>query len=309
MSKIYSSITELIGHTPLVHLSRFEKNYQLPINLLGKVESINPSGSSKDRIALEMIEEAERKGLLNKDSVVIEPTSGNAGVSIAMVSIARGYKVIITMPDSMSIERRNMLKAFGAELVLTEGAKGMKGSIDKAYELKSLYPNSFIPGQFENKSNPLAHFKTTGPEIWDDTEGKVDVFISGVGTGGTISGVGEFLKSKNPNIKIIAVEPEGSPILSKGKAGPHKIQGIGAGFIPKTLNTDIYDEVIAISNEDSFATGKAFTRMEGIFVGISSGAVLHAAKIISQRPEFNEKNVVVLLADSGDRYLSTQLFI
>ncbi len=309
MPKIYSSIIELIGHTPLVRLSRFEKANQIDATLLGKVESFNPSGSLKDRIAWEMIDAAEKNGKLKPDSVIIEPTSGNAGVSLAMVAVSRGYKVIITMPDSMSIERRNMLKAFGAELVLTEGSLGMRGSIDKAFELAKMYKNSYIPGQFENNSNPDAHYKSTGPEIWNDTEGNIDCLICGVGTGGSISGTAMYLKEKNPNIKVIAVEPAGSPILTKGKAGPHKIQGIGAGFIPKTMNTKIYDEVIAVSDKDAFVTGKFLTQSEGIFAGISSGAVMHAAKIVSQRPEFKNKVIVIILPDSGDRYLSTPLFV
>lgn len=309
MSKIYSSITELIGNTPMVRLSRFEKDNHLNATLLGKVEFFNPSGSVKDRIALEMIEAAEKNGVLKKDSVVIEPTSGNAGVSLAMVAASRGYRVVITMPDSMSIERRNLLKAYGAELVLTEGAKGMKGAISKANELAKTYKNSFIPGQFENQSNPDAHFKTTGPEIWNETDGKVDCFIAGVGTGGTITGTAEFLKKQNPDIKVIAVEPEGSPFITKGKAGPHKIQGIGAGFIPRTLDIKLCDEIFAVSDKDSYATAQDFTRSEGIFVGISSGAALYAAKIVAQRPEYQGKNIVILLPDSGDRYLSTPMFI
>ena len=308
MSKIYQKITDLIGGTPLLELANYEKKNNLEATVLGKLEYFNPAGSVKDRIAKAMIEDAEEKGILKKGSVIIEPTSGNTGIGLASVAAARGYKIIITMPETMSIERRNLLKAYGAELVLTDGAKGMKGAIAKAEELASELPNSFIAGQFTNPVNPATHKATTGPEIWNDTEGKVDIFIAGVGTGGTLSGVGEYLKSQNPNVKIVAVEPATSPVLSKGTAGPHKIQGIGAGFVPDTLNTDIYDEIIAVENEDAFATGKAFPKQEGVLVGISSGAALWAAKELAKRPENKGKTIVALLPDTGVRYLSTPLF-
>lgn len=308
MSKIYQKITDLIGGTPLLELANYEKKNNLEATVLGKLEYFNPAGSVKDRIAKAMVDEAEQEGKLKEGSVIIEPTSGNTGIGLASVAAARGYKIIITMPETMSIERRNLLKAYGAELVLTDGAKGMKGAIAKAEELASELPNSFIAGQFTNPVNPATHKATTGPEIWNDTEGKVDIFIAGVGTGGTLSGVGEYLKSQNPNVKVVAVEPATSPVLSKGTAGPHKIQGIGAGFVPDTLNTDIYDEIIAVENEDAFATGKAFPKQEGVLVGISSGAALWAAKELAKRPENKGKTIVALLPDTGDRYLSTPLF-
>ena len=308
MAKIYESVTELIGRTPLLEAKNFAKNRNINAKLITKLEYFNPAGSVKDRIALAMIEDAEKKGLLKEGSVIIEPTSGNTGIGLASIAAARGYRIILTMPETMSVERRNLLKAYGAELSLTEGAKGMKGAIAKAEELAKETPNSFIPGQFVNPANPDVHRNTTGPEIWEDTEGEVDIFIAGVGTGGTVTGVGEFLKSKNPAIKVIAVEPAASPVLSKGEAGPHKIQGIGAGFVPETLNTSIYDEIITIENEDAFTTGRAFAHEEGILVGISSGAALHAAEIIAARPENAGKNIVILLPDTGDRYLSTPLF-
>lgn len=308
MSKIYQKITDLIGGTPLLELANYEKKNNLEATVLGKLEYFNPAGSVKDRIAKAMVDEAEQEGKLKEGSVIIEPTSGNTGIGLASVAAARGYKIIITMPETMSIERRNLLKAYGAELVLTDGAKGMKGAIAKAEELASELPNSFIAGQFTNPVNPATHKATTGPEIWNDTEGKVDIFVAGVGTGGTLSGVGEYLKSQNPNVKIVAVEPATSPVLSKGTAGPHKIQGIGAGFVPDTLNTDIYDEIIAVENEDAFATGKAFPKQEGVLVGISSGAALWAAKELAKRPENKGKTIVALLPDTGDRYLSTPLF-
>ena len=309
MSKVINSALELIGNTPLLNASRYAKNAGIEgVTLLTKLEYLNPAGSVKDRVALAMIEDAEKKGELKPGAMIIEPTSGNTGIGLASVAAARGYKIIITMPETMSIERRNLLKAYGAELVLTDGAKGMKGAIAKAEELASELPNSFIAGQFTNPVNPATHKATTGPEIWNDTEGKVDIFIAGVGTGGTLSGVGEYLKSQNPNVKVVAVEPATSPVLSKGTAGPHKIQGIGAGFVPDTLNTDIYDEIIAVENEDAFATGKAFPKQEGVLVGISSGAALWAAKELAKRPENKGKTIVALLPDTGDRYLSTPLF-
>ena len=308
MSKIYQSVTELIGNTPLLEAKKFSAAESISAKILAKLEYFNPAGSVKDRIAKAMIEKAERDGLLKPDSVIIEPTSGNTGIGLASVAVAKGYRAILTMPETMSVERRNLLKAYGAEIVLTEGSKGMKGAIAKANELADEIENSFIPSQFTNLENPKIHFETTGPEIWNDTDGKVDAFIAGVGTGGTVSGVGKFLKSKNPDIKIFAVEPETSPVLSKGTAGAHKIQGIGAGFVPETLDTKIYDEVIPISNEDAFEFGRKFARTEGILVGISAGAALAAAVKISKRADFAGKNIVVLLPDTGDRYLSTDLF-
>lgn len=306
--KTYQTITDLIGHTPLLELTNTEKEEQLSATLLGKLEYFNPAGSVKDRIAKAMIDEAEAKGLLKPDSVLIEPTSGNTGIGLASVAAARGYRLIITMPETMSVERRNLMKAYGAELVLTEGAKGMKGAIEKADELAVQIPNSFIPSQFTNPDNPAAHKKTTGVEIWEDTDGKVDIFVAGVGTGGTISGVGAYLKEQNPNVKIVAVEPKTSPVLSEGFAGSHKIQGIGAGFIPETLNTDIYDEVIAVENEDAFETGRKIARNEGVLVGISSGAAVWAAIQLANRPENKGKVIVALLPDTGERYLSTPMF-
>lgn len=309
MAKIIESSLELIGNTPLLKLNNYSKKAGVnQATLLAKLEYLNPAGSVKDRIALAMIEDAEHKGLLKPGATIIEPTSGNTGIGLAAVASAKGYKAILTLPDTMSVERRNLLKAYGAEIVLTEGAKGMKGAIAKADELNRSIPGSVILGQFVNPANPEIHRKTTGPEIWDQTDGNVDIFVAGVGTGGTLSGVGEYLKSKNANVKIVAVEPATSPVLTKGIAGPHKIQGIGAGFIPDTLNVKIYDEVIAIENEDAFAEGKKFAVSEGILVGISSGAALKAASILAARPENEGKNIVVLLPDSGDRYLSTALF-
>ena len=309
MTKIIESALELIGKTPLMRLNNYAKKTGVTnATLLAKLEYLNPAGSVKDRVALAMIEDAEKKGLLKPGATIIEPTSGNTGIGLAAVAAAKGYKAILTLPDTMSVERRNLLKAYGAEIVLTEGAKGMKGAIAKAEELNKEIQGSIILGQFVNPANPKAHKETTGPEIWDQTDGKVDIFVAGVGTGGTLSGVGEFLKSKNPNVKIVAVEPATSPVLSKGTAGAHQIQGIGAGFVPDTLNTKIYDEVIAIENEDAFTEGKNFAVSEGILVGISSGAALKAASILAARPENKGKNIVVLLPDSGDRYLSTPLF-
>ena len=305
---IYKSALDLVGNTPLLEVTHFEKDNNLEATVLVKLEYFNPAGSVKDRIAKAIIEDAEKKGKLKPDSVIIEPTSGNTGIGLASVAAAKGYRLIITMPETMSVERRNLMKAYGAELVLTDGAKGMKGAIAKANELAEEIPNSFIAGQFTNPVNPATHKATTGPEIWNDTEGKVDIFIAGVGTGGTLSGVGEYLKSKNPDVKIVAVEPATSPVLSKGTAGPHKIQGIGAGFVPDTLNTKIYDEIITVENEDAFATGKAFPKQEGVLVGISSGAALWAAKELAKRPENKGKTIVALLPDTGDRYLSTPLF-
>lgn len=306
--KTYQTITDLIGHTPLLELTNTEKAEQLSATLLGKLEYFNPAGSVKDRIAKAMIDEAEAKGLLKPDSVLIEPTSGNTGIGLASVAAARGYRLVITMPETMSVERRNLMKAYGAELVLTEGTKGMKGAIEKANELAEQIPNSFIPSQFTNPDNPAAHKKTTGVEIWEDTDGKVDIFVAGVGTGGTISGVGAYLKEQNSNIKIVAVEPKASPVLSKGFAGAHKIQGIGAGFIPETLCTDIYDEIIAVENEDAFETGRKIARNEGVLVGISSGAAIWAAIQLAKRPENKGKVIVALLPDTGERYLSTPMF-
>lgn len=306
--KIVQKITDLIGHTPLLELTHTEQEEQLQATLLGKLEYFNPAGSVKDRIARAMIDEAEEQGLLHPDSVLIEPTSGNTGIGLASVAAARGYRLIITMPETMSVERRNLMKAYGAELVLTEGAKGMKGAIEKADELAVQIPNSFIPSQFTNPANPEAHKKTTGVEIWDDTDGKVDIFVAGVGTGGTISGVGAYLKEQNPNVKIVAVEPKSSPVLSEGFAGAHKIQGIGAGFVPETLDTKIYDEVIAVENEAAFETGRKIARNEGVLVGISSGAAVWAAIQLAKRPENKDKVIVALLPDTGERYLSTPMF-
>ena len=308
MSKIYKSIADLVGHTPLVELVNFNKNNKLGAKIIAKVEGFNPAGSAKDRIAKSIIEDYEAKGILKKGSTIIEPTSGNTGIGLAAIAASRGYRLIITLPETMSVERRNLIKAYGAELVLTEGSKGMKGAIAKAEELHNEIPNSVIAGQFVNPANPKAHRETTGPEIWEDTDGDVDIFVAGVGTGGTITGVGEFLKSKNPNIKIVAVEPETSPVLSKGVAGAHKIQGIGAGFVPDTLNTSIYDEIIAVPNEEAFKTGAELVKSDGVFIGISSGAALYAAKLLAQREENKGKTIVVLLPDNGDRYLSTPLF-
>lgn len=306
--KIVQKITDLIGHTPLLELTHTEQEEQLQATLLGKLEYFNPAGSVKDRIAKAMIDEAEEQGLLHPDSVLIEPTSGNTGIGLASVAAARGYRLIITMPETMSVERRNLMKAYGAELVLTEGAKGMKGAIEKADELAVQIPNSFIPSQFTNPANPEAHKKTTGVEIWDDTNGKVDIFVAGVGTGGTISGVGAYLKEQNSNVKIVAVEPKSSPVLSEGFAGAHKIQGIGAGFVPETLDTKIYDEVIAVENEAAFETGRKIARNEGVLVGISSGAAVWAAIQLAKRPENKGKVIVALLPDTGERYLSTPMF-
>ena len=306
MSKIYTSADQLIGHTPLLELTHIEEG--LGAKILGKLEYFNPAGSVKDRIAKAMIDEAEKSGKLKKGAVIIEPTSGNTGIGLASVAAARGYRIIIVMPETMSVERRQLMKAYGAELVLTEGAKGMKGAIAKADELAKEIPNSFIPGQFVNPANPAAHKATTGPEIWEDTDGKVDIFVAGVGTGGTVSGVGEYLKEKNPNVKVVAVEPASSPVLSKGVAGSHKIQGIGAGFVPDTLNTKVYDEIIAVENEAAFEAGREIGKKEGVLVGISSGAALWAAKELAKRPENKGKTIVALLPDTGDRYLSTALF-
>ena len=305
---IYRRITDLIGGTPLLELVNYERKNKLEATLLAKLEYFNPAGSIKDRIAMAMLDDAEAKGLLKPGAVIIEPTSGNTGIGLAAVGASRGYRVILTMPETMSVERRNLLKAYGAELVLTDGSKGMKGAIAKAQELAEATPGSFIPGQFTNPANPEIHRRTTGPEIWADTEGKVDIFVAGVGTGGTITGVGEYLKSQNPNVKIVAVEPAGSPVLSQGRSGPHKIQGIGAGFVPETLNTAVYDEVIAVENDAAFAVGREIARTEGILVGISSGAALYAATELAKRPENKGKVIVALLPDTGDRYLSTPLF-
>lgn len=305
---VYTSIDQLIGNTPLLEFSNIEKNLDLKAKVLVKLEYFNPAGSVKDRIAKAMLDDAEAAGKLNKDSVIIEPTSGNTGVGLASVAAARGYRLIITMPETMSVERRLLMKAYGAELVLTDGAKGMKGAIAKAEELTAEIPNSFIAGQFTNPANPQAHIKTTGPEIWNDTEGKVDVFVAGVGTGGTVTGVGKYLKSQNPDVKVVAVEPASSPVLSKGTAGAHKIQGIGAGFVPDTLDTSVYDEVIAVENDEAFETGRLVGHSEGVLVGISSGAAVWAAIELAKRPENEGKTIVALLADTGERYLSTPLF-
>ena len=305
---VYQKITDLIGGTPILKLNNYSSKHNLGANVFAKLEYFNPAGSVKDRIAKAMIDDAEAKGLLKPGATIIEPTSGNTGIGLAAVAAARGYRIILTMPETMSVERRNLLKAYGAELVLTDGSKGMKGAIAKADELAAQTEGSFIPSQFTNPANPAIHKATTGPEIWEDLEGKVDVFVAGIGTGGTITGVGEFLKSKNPDLKVIAVEPAGSPVLSKGQAGPHKIQGIGAGFVPDTLNTDVYDEVIAVENEDAFATGRELARKEGLLVGISAGAAVWAATQIAKRPEFAGNNIVALLPDTGDRYLSTPMF-
>ena len=308
MSKIYTSADQLVGHTPLLELTHVEASNNLEAKILAKLEYFNPAGSVKDRIAKAMLDDAEKSGKLKAGSVIIEPTSGNTGIGLASVAAARGYRIIIVMPETMSVERRQLMKAYGAELVLTEGAKGMKGAIAKADELAKEIPNSFIPGQFVNPANPAAHRATTGPEIWEDTDGKVDIFVAGVGTGGTVSGVGEYLKSKNPNVKVVAVEPASSPVLTKGTAGAHKIQGIGAGFVPETLNTKVYDEVIAVENEAAFEAGREIGKKEGVLVGISSGAALWAAKELAKRPENKGKTIVALLPDTGDRYLSTALF-
>lgn len=309
MANIYKGTIGLIGNTPLVEAVNIERANNLKATILLKLEYFNPAGSVKDRIAKAMIEDAENKGLLKSDSVIIEPTSGNTGIGLAAIAAAKGYRVILTMPETMSVERRNILKAYGAEIVLTDGAKGMKGAIEKSEELAREIPNSYIPGQFSNPANPAMHRATTGPEIWNDTDGNVDFFVAGVGTGGTITGVGEYLKSQNPNVKIVAVEPKTSPVLSEGKAGPHKIQGIGAGFVPETLDTSIYDEVIPVSNEDAFEASKQIAKREGVLVGISSGAALKAALELAERPENSGKTIVALLPDSGDRYYSTQLFV
>lgn len=308
MSAVYTSADQLIGMTPLLELTHIEKKYNLKAKIIAKLEYFNPAGSVKDRVAKAMLDDAEQKGILKKDSVIIEPTSGNTGIGLASVAAARGYRIIIVMPETMSVERRQLMKAYGAELVLSDGTKGMKGAIEKADELAKEIPNSFIPGQFVNEANPKAHFETTGPEIFEDTDGKVDFFVAGVGTGGTVTGVGKYLKSKLPDIKIVAVEPKSSAVLSTGVAGPHKIQGIGAGFVPKVLDTSVYDEIIPVENDDAFAMGKDVGRNEGVLVGISSGAALWAAIEIAKRPENEGKNIVVLFPDTGDRYLSTPLF-
>ena len=306
--RTYDNISQLVGRTPLVRLSNYMRNNCLKANIYAKVEYFNPAGSVKDRVALAMIDDAEEKGLLKEDSVIIEPTSGNTGIGLAAIAAVRGYRVILTMPDTMSVERRNLLKAYGAEIVLTEGKKGMTGAIEKAEELAKEYENSFIPGQFVNPANPDAHYRTTGPEIWEDMDGKIDVFVAGAGTGGTITGVGRYLKEKDPSIKIIVVEPQDSPVLSQGKSGPHTIQGIGPGFVPDNLDTDIYDEVIPVSGDDAFRTGRELARKEGLLVGISSGAAVHAAAMIAKREGYEGKNIVVLLPDTGERYLSTPMF-
>ncbi|MEG1946443.1 MAG: cysteine synthase A [Lachnospiraceae bacterium] len=309
MGKIYNSVTELIGKTPLLNAKKFQEANGIHAEILVKLEYFNPAGSVKDRVALAMVEKAEQEGKLKKDSVIIEPTSGNTGIGLASIATAKGYRAILTMPETMSIERRNLLKAYGAEIVLTDGSKGMTGAIEKAEELAKEIPNSYIPGQFVNPENPKAHQSTTGPEIWEDTDGTVDIFIAGVGTGGTITGIGEYLKSKNSKVQVVAVEPASSNVLTKGTSGAHKIQGIGAGFVPDILNTKIYDEVIPIEDEDAFTAGRSFARAEGILVGISSGAALYAAQMIAKRPENNGKKIVVLLPDTGERYLSTPLFL
>ena len=309
MAKIYKGALGLIGNTPLVEISNIEKELSLPAAVLVKLEYLNPAGSVKDRVAKAMIEDAEKKGLLKEGSVIIEPTSGNTGIGLAAIAAVKGYRVILTMPETMSVERRNILKAYGAEIVLTEGAKGMKGAIEKAEQLAGEIPGAFIPGQFVNPANSAAHRSSTGPEIWEDTEGKVDIFVAGVGTGGTLTGVGEYLKAKNPQIRIVAVEPSDSPVLSEGKSGPHKLQGIGAGFVPEVLNTDIYDEIIQISSEEAYAASKLLAKKEGVLVGISSGAALYAAFELARRPENKGKTIVALLPDSGDRYYSTPLFM
>ncbi len=306
--KVYEKITELIGGTPLLKLTNFIKENELGADIYAKLEYFNPAGSVKDRIAKAMIDDAEARGVLKPDSVIIEPTSGNTGIGLSAVAAARGYKIILTMPETMSVERRNLLKAYGAQIVLTEGAKGMKGAIEKAQELADNTPHSFIPGQFVNPANPAIHRATTGPEIWEDTDGKVDIFVAGVGTGGTVTGVGEYLKSQNPDVKVVAVEPASSPVLSKGVSGPHKIQGIGAGFVPDTLNTSVYDEIITVENEDAFITGRTLARKEGLLVGISSGAAVWAAAQLAKRPENKGKLIVALLPDTGERYLSTPMF-
>ena len=308
MAKIYTSAAQLIGHTPLLELTHLEQKYGLKARLLAKMEYFNPAGSVKDRVALAMIEDAEQKGVLTPQSVIIEPTSGNTGIGLASVAAARGYRIIIVMPDSMSMERRQLMKAYGAELVLTPGSQGMKGAIAKADELAKEIPNSFIPGQFVNEANPRAHYATTGPEIWEDTDGVVDAFVAGVGTGGTITGVGRYLKEKNPAVKVVAVEPKTSAVLSTGVAGSHKIQGIGAGFVPAVLDTKVYDEIIPVADEDAFAAGRLIGQSEGVLVGISSGAAVHAALQLARRPEFEGKTIVVLLPDTGDRYLSSPMF-
>lgn len=308
MSAVYTSADQLIGKTPLLELTHIEKKYNLKAKIIAKLEYFNPAGSVKDRVAKAMLDDAEQKGILKKDSVIIEPTSGNTGIGLASVAAARGYRIIIVMPETMSVERRQLMKAYGAELVLSDGTKGMKGAIEKADELAKEIPNSFIPGQFVNEANPKAHFETTGPEIFEDTDGKVDFFVAGVGTGGTVTGVGKYLKSKLPDIKIVAVEPKSSAVLSTGVAGPHKIQGIGAGFVPKVLDTSVYDEIIPVENDDAFAMGKEVGKNEGVLVGISSGAALWAAIEIAKRPENEGRNIVVLFPDTGDRYLSTPLF-
>lgn len=308
MAKIYNSLTELIGKTPLLELSNYEKKHELKAKVIGKLEYFNPAGSVKDRIAKAMIDDAEAKGLLKPGSVIIEPTSGNTGIGLASVAAARGYRIILTMPETMSIERRSLLKAYGAEIVLTEGAKGMNGAVQKAEELAKEIPNAFIPGQFDNSANPKVHRETTGPEIWEDTDGKVDIFVAGIGTGGTITGAGEYLKSQNPSVKVVAVEPFDSPLLSEGRAGSHKIQGIGANFVPNVLNKTIYDEIIKVKNEDAFTVGREIAKTEGLLVGISAGAAVWAATELAKRPENEGKTIVVILPDTGERYLSTALF-